>query len=242
MTKPNQSRRVEILGSLNLRDLGGYQTTDGETKWGTLFRSDSLHRLPEESQQQLIDLGIKTIIDLRSPYEIAAEKAYPLSKRAEINYFNFPLMGENQGNIIETIKSQSLLELYALLLEERSSTIKTIIETVATQPTPTVIHCAIGKDRTGLISALILAVAGVEVATIAQDYNLSDLYLASMYDELRVQAEAEYFTHLLSSPVETMLDTFGYLDSNYGGVANYLQQIGIDKHMQNTVAEVLVSP
>ncbi len=237
--QPNQ-RHLKLSGCMNLRELGGYQTTDGkQTKWQTLFRSDSLHQLPKSSQQQVIDYGIKTIIDLRSNFELETE-TYPLSQRTEIQYFNFPLIAEDQRNIIAAIKHQSLLELNTFLLKERSQVIKTILETIATTSTPVVIHCAVGKDRTGIISALLLAIAGVSPETIAQDYNLSDAYLAPLYEELRPQAEQENFTHLLSSPVQTMIDIFQYLDTNYGGLEGYLEQIGIGNNICDRLRKNLI--
>ena len=237
--KPYQ-RHLKLSGCMNFRELGGYKTIDGkQTKWQTLFRSDSLHQLPESSQKQLINYGIKTIVDLRSSFELESE-SYPLSQRTEIQYFNFPLIAENQRNIIAAIKHQSLLELNTFFLEERSQIIKTIIETIATQTAPVVIHCAVGKDRTGVISALLLAIAGVTRETIAQDYNLSDIYLAPLYEELRPQAERENFTHLLSSPMQTMLDTFEHLEENYGGVKDYLKQIGVDDSMCVRLRAILI--
>ena len=224
--QPNQ-RHLKLSGCMNFRELGGYQTKDGkQTKWQTLFRSDSLHQLPESSQQQVIDYGIRTIIDLRSSFEIE-NQSYPLSQRPEIQYFNFPLIAEDQRNIIAAIKHQSLLELNTFLLEERSQVIKTILETIAIQTNPVVIHCAVGKDRTGIISALLLAIAGVSPETIAQDYNLSDVYLAPLYEELRPQAERENFTHLLASPVQTMMETLNYLENNY--VNELIQKYKIKK-------------
>lgn len=233
-------RHLKLAGCLNLRELGGYETTDGQQiNWRILFRSDSLHRLPLSSQQQLINYGVKTIIDLRSPLEVAQEQ-YVFSHRPEINYFNLPLIEENNSNIIESIKHKSLLELNRFLLQERSLAIKTILETIATQPTPVIIHCAIGKDRTGLIIALLLTLAGVPIKTIAEDYQLSDHYLAPFYLQMRPTATKEGFTHLLQSQPQTIIDTFAYLALHHGGVNNYLDNMGISLTLQNRLKEMLI--
>lgn len=237
--KPFQ-RHLELLGCLNLRELGGYETTNGkQTKWRTFFRSDSLHRLPVSSQQQLIDYGIKTIIDLRSSFEVAKEE-YAFRNQPNIQYFNIPLVAENQRNIIESIKDKTLLELNQFLLQERSLAIKTILETIANQQTPVIIHCAVGKDRTGIITALLLAISGVPVKTIAEDYQLSDRYLASFHAKMRPKAIQEGFTHLLESPQQTMIDTFAYLDLHHGGVANYLENIGLDSTTYKRLQKMLL--
>ena len=234
-------RHLSLTGCLNLRELGGYETTEGkQLKWGTLLRSDSLHRLPISSQQQFIDYGVKTIVDLRSSFEVAQEE-YAFSKRTEINYFNIALVEENHRNIIESIKDKSLFEINQFLLEERSLAIKTILETIATQETPVVIHCAIGKDRTGLIIALLLAIAEVPRETIAQDYHLSDRYLETLYAQMRPEAIRGGYIYLLESPPQTIIDTFDYLDRHYKGINNYLENIGIDSTIQNRLKGMLTT-
>ena len=237
--KPNQ-RHIALEGCLNLRDLGGYTTTEGkQTKWRTMLRSDSLHRLPESSQQQLVTYGIKTIVDLRSPFEIATE-TYPLSQKLPLRYVNLPLIEENHKNIIESIKHQTLLKLNCFFLEERALALKKILETIATQQTPIIIHCAVGKDRTGIIAALLLAIAGVSIKTIAEDYHLSDRYLEPFYTNIRSQAAEEGFAHLLESAPQTIIDTFANLDRRYGGVNNYLTNIGLELSVRDRLKTMLV--
>ena len=237
--KPSQ-RYLQLPGCLNLRELGGYETTEGkQIKWRTLLRSDSLHRLPISSQQQLIDYGVKTIVDLRNLFEIKLEE-YAFSNRKEIRYFNLPLIEENQRNIIESIKDKTLLELNLFFLKERPLAIKIILETLATQQTPVIIHCAAGKDRTGFITALLLGLAGVPITTIAEDYHLSDRALASLYREIRPQAEKAGMTHLLESPPQTIIDTFAYLDRRYGGIDRYLENIGINLKTRDRLKTMLI--
>ena len=103
-----------------------------------------------------------------------------------------------------------------------------------------VIHCAAGKDRTGIIIALLLALVNVPVDTIAEDYQLSDRYFAFMYDKVRQQAIKEGFAHLLESSPQTIIDTFAYLDRNYGGVNNYLASIGVDSAKRIQLKTMLV--
>ena len=239
-SKLNQ-RHIALTGCLNLRELGGYTTTEGkQTRWRIVLRSDSLHRLPESSQQQLVNYGIKTIIDLRSPFEIATE-TYPLSKRPPIKYVNLPLIEENHKNIIELIKHQTLLELNRFFLEERSLALKTTLETISTQQTPIIIHCAVGKDRTGIIAALLLAIVGVCRETIAEDYHLSDRYLEPFYANIRSQAAKEGFSHLLDSAPQTIIDTFANLDRCYGGINNYLTNIGLELSVRDRLKSMLVN-
>lgn len=222
--KPSQ-QHLALPGCLNLREIGGYQTSEGkQIKWRNLLRSDSLHNLPVSSQQQLIDYGVRTIIDLRSPSEVSSQE-YTFSQISEIDYFNLPLVADRSQ--IESIKQKTLLEHNCFFLEKHSSAIKEILETIASQPTAVVIHCAAGKDRTGIIIALLLAIADVPVETIAEDYKLSDRYLAPLYSQIRALAIQHGFAHLLESSPQTMVDIFTYLEGNYGGINNYLANIGI---------------
>lgn len=231
-------RHLELEGCHNLRELGGYTTSDDrQISWCTLLRSDSLHRLPISSQQQLIDYGVKTIVDLRTLSEVNKE-SYVLSKSPEVRYFNLPLIEED--NFPQLMAKKTLLEHNCFMLEERSLAIKTILETIATQQTAVVIHCAAGKDRTGIIIALLLAVAKVPIATIAEDYHLSDRYLASFYVNIRERVIKERFTHLLESPPQTIIDTFAYLDRKYDGIDNYLNSIGIHLETRNCLKNILV--
>ncbi len=96
-------RHLKLAGCHNLRELGGYTTSDGkQIQWSTLLRSDSLHSLPLSSQQQLIDYGVRTIIDLRTPSEVK-RKSYALSNTSEIEYFNLPLVEDRSQSQLPAI-------------------------------------------------------------------------------------------------------------------------------------------
>ncbi|MGK7936512.1 MAG: tyrosine-protein phosphatase [Xenococcaceae cyanobacterium] len=234
-----QTRHLQLAGCLNLRDLGGYATSDDKfTSWRTLLRGDSLHRLSPENQQAIIEYGVKTIIDLRTLSEVNREP-YVLSKSPEISYFNLPLIEEE--DFPQLMAKKSLLEHNYFSLEKRSPKIKEILEIIATKQTAVVIHCAAGKDRTGIIIALLLAIAQVPVKTIAQDYQLSDRYLTSFYANIQEEAIKKGFAHMLLSPAEVIMDTFSYLDEHYGGVNGYLQTIGINQEQIKRLQTILVN-
>ena len=232
-------RHLPLTGCLNLRELGGYTTADGKSiRWRTLLRGDSLHKLSPESQQEIVDYGVKTIIDLRTRSEVK-KKPYILSKSPEISYFNLPLFEED--NFPQLWAKKTLFEHNCFVLEERSLQIKEILAVIATQPTGFVIHCAAGKDRTEIIIALLLAIANVPVATIAEDYALSEKYCSPLYVTIQEQAIKEGFAHILLSPPETILDTFNYLDKHYGGANSYLQDIGMNQVQIERIQTMLVN-
>lgn len=234
--KPDR-RHLKLLGSLNLRELGGHLTSEQkQTKWNTLLRSDSLHHLTLLAQEQLIDYGVKTIIDLRSSIEATEE--YPLSKDPAIQYWRLPLVEDIER--INSIAETSLLEHNYFFLQECSSAIAKILETINSSKAAIVIHCAAGKDRTGIIIALLLALAKVPVETIAEDYALSDRYLAPLYERMRSRAKKQGYAHLLNSQPQTIIDTFNFIDNNYGGIEQYLDSIGINTAKRSSLKMMLV--
>ncbi|MGK7953396.1 MAG: tyrosine-protein phosphatase [Xenococcaceae cyanobacterium] len=219
-------RHLQLSGCFNLRELGGYVTTEGKSiSWRTVLRGDSLHKLASESQQAIMEYGVKTILDLRTPSEVNKE-LYPLSKSPEINYVNIPLL--EAKNFPQLRAKKTLLEHNCFMLEERSPQIKQILKAIANNQAAVVIHCAGGKERTGIIIALLLAIANVPEVTIAEDYALSEKYVTPLYKKIQQQAIKEGFDRLLLSPPQIMLDTLSYLNKHYGGINGYLQAIDLD--------------
>jgi len=226
MTTTTDERHIPRAGTFNLRDVGGYATAEGgRVRWRTLFRADSLHRLPAEAQEALLARGVRTVIDLRHAGELAVAPHIPADAPG-IAYHHRSLFGDGQdmaphGDDLET--------LYRAVIDRRGAEIAAVFALLAAPGAlPAVVHCTAGKDRTGLIVALLLGVAGVPAATIAEDYALTAQYLvAEFWAEARVRAEAgghdwATYQQLLICPPELMLATLAYLDERYGGVVPYL--------------------
>lgn len=231
-------RHLPLAGAYNLRDIGGYRTTDGlTTRWGRLFRSDSLHALTSEAQEQLIGLGLRTVIDLRHEREVT-ELPNVFAASMTVRYRNVPLLDDRSAAAAASTPRSlpSLPEIYRRILDERRPQLLTVIEALA-QPgaLPAVVHCTAGKDRTGVVTALLLALAGVERSTIAEDYAATAERLAGPFmEEHRARTEAagidwESYQPLLGCPPEYMVETLAYLDTRHGGVAAYLVGCGIDR-------------
>lgn len=229
-TKP--SRQIEIAGAYNLRDIGGYTTSDQRrTRWRTLLRSASLHRLTLDSWRTLRDHGVRTIIDLRRTSETGYD-GYLVDKTYGMRYQHIPLFDDELYEVVDR-PARNLDELYRLLLDNCSAQFVAVLRAIAAQASaPVLIHCAVGKDRTGLAIALALGVAGVDDATIADDYALSSGLLEPIFEEFRVYARAnggdmQRLENMLVSERDTMLRTLSYLDSHYGGINAYLSQAGM---------------
>jgi protein-tyrosine phosphatase len=236
-------RHLTLAGTYNVRDVGGYATADGRrTRWRTLLRADSLHRLGPEGQRALLDLGLRTVVDLRRPNEVSRAPNV-LAATPELRYLQVSL---NTDAPEERTQLPTLPEIYRGILERAGEQIATIIGTLsAPGALPALVHCHAGKDRTGLVIALMLGVAGVPADLIAADYALSEAQLAGEFtDRARRHALAEGhdwegYRQLLLSPAAYMLDILAYLDEAHGGVAGYLRAAGLSEEQLAALREAL---
>lgn len=210
MTAPTHQRFLRWDTCYNARDLGGHATDEGGAiRWGALIRSDSVGRLNTEGRAALEAYGVRTIIDLRVPVEVRDEPS-PFTEHAAITTHYLPL-DPNDRTISKAViahKEAGLsapAAMNAAYLSTNQDQIAVILRAVADAPDGgIVIHCHAGRDRTGLIVALLLGVAGVPAATIGADYALS-----------------------FSAVSETMDATLDYLDHAYGGIVPYVRAIGL---------------
>lgn len=237
-TEERLERLLKLDGCYNLRHVGGYETLDGKrTRQHSIFRSDSLHRLPLASQTTLLNYGVRTIIDLRHGLEVTKAPNI-FSTSPHVTYLNLPLFTEELTE--EEIRAGTLQKLYLHLLDSCQSQVKAVMNVIASYPTSILIHCAAGKDRTGLITALLLGLAHVPFTTIATDYSHSADYILPLYaSEIEVAKQFGY-AHVYESPQQTMLDTLHYLEQQYGGVVGYLGAIGLTNEQINRLRGMLI--
>lgn len=229
-----KQRHLRLEGSHNIRDIGGYATLDGgETRWRTLIRADNLDKLPLHSQQALIDEGVNTIIDLRDTWETAKfSNVFAGSNR--VNYLHRPLL-EHQAIYDQMQDVERLDDMYRVILDGCQAQIKAILEAIPVDAQAcTVVHCSAGKDRTGMVIMLLLALGGVPAATIAEDYALSSVYLTEWTAQRRQKVVADggdlkRFEEDVSSRPETMLNTLDYLETALGGIDTYLKTVGLEQ-------------
>ena len=224
------TRHLPVKGTYNVRDLGGYVTPEGETQWRRILRADGLHRLDEEGMGALVEAGVATVIDLRHPGELASQPN-PFNANPAVRYHNVSLF----DSLAPTPKpgQDLLLELYILALDTRQEALAQVLTLIAEAPEGTVLyHCTAGKDRTGVVSALLLAVAGVEAALIVEDYALTAKMIAPMIEEMTAHAAAQganvdHFRPLLASDPSTMIETIAYIEKTHGSAVAYLEKTGL---------------
>ena len=224
-------RHLPVSGTYNIRDLGGYPSAVGETRWRRLLRADGLHRLDAEGRAALEAEGVSTIIDLRHQGERESEPN-PFESHATVRYHTVSLFDRLAPTADPGI--DALLDLYLRALAERQAEIRTILSLIAAAPDGAVLfHCAAGKDRTGLIAALLLANAQVDPAAILADYALTGVMIAPLLDDIIARHVArggrrETLLPLLACDPATLAATLDHLDRTYGSPRDYLAHIGLD--------------
>jgi protein-tyrosine phosphatase len=224
------TRHLPIAGTYNIRDLGGYATQTGQTRWRALFRADSLHRIDADGVATLVEHGVRTVVDLRQPQELE-HQPNPFATHPGVRYHNVSLF---EAVVPPPGAADVLLEMYKLALAHRGAALQSILSAIADAEDGAVLfHCTAGKDRTGIVAALLLSVAGVDGETIGRDYAVTAQMIAPMVDELIAGARArgadvESFRPMLASNPETMAAFLEHLTDAYGGVAVYLETIGVD--------------
>ena len=245
------SRRIEIEGAFNVRDIGGYETADGRTtRWQTFLRADNVSTLPQHSQDALTStIGVRTVIDLRRQAEIDAQPDNVLSRSQHVKYHNVDIVDDMVFDQVESAEPREKIHAsYRNMLDRRGRKFGEVLRVMA-QPgaLPAMYHCMAGQDRTGLISALLLGLVGVPEETIAADYTLTAeyrnyAYLDSNPEPLGV-GPADFTVEgyrAQSCPPEVMLDTLRYLDERYGGIEAYVRSTGVTDNDIDTLRAALV--
>ena len=198
------NRSIDLDGCVNFRDLGGYPTRDGRTlRWRQLFRSDALHALSESDVGRLRDeLSLSDIVDLRSTYELSNEGRGPL-EREPIAFHHNPLFdGDPSAAERRRADEMSLGERYVGMMEFGHEKIVNAVRLLARAERGAVYHCAAGKDRTGVISAILLGTLGVDDELIVADYALSGERIDEIID--RVMSMKGYEETLKDMPADTL--------------------------------------
>jgi protein-tyrosine phosphatase len=240
-------------GCVNVRDLGGLPTADGEvTRFKRVVRADNVRGLSAEGWHALVRHGVKRIVDLRFPEELAGD----VPGDVPVEVVHVSVLGERRTEEWQAEQNAAmdaaadvasyLVWSYGTFLELYRDRFAAAVRAVADAPQGAVlVHCMGGKDRTGLLSALLLRVADVPADVVAADYSLTEDNLAPSAAEWIAAApdEDERRRRILlqPAPADAMRAVLEELDARHGGVREYLRGTGVDDRALDRIRDRLVA-
>ncbi len=241
---------IELENAVNVRDLGGLPVEGGKRlRTGQLVRSDNLQDLSPSDVTRLVDeIGVTTVVDLRSTGEVTSEGPGPLQAVASVEHLHLSLLPEF-GEMTDVAKDALALNreralqrdpenvadaFYFGYLEDRPESVVGALRAVATAPGAALVHCAAGKDRTGVVIAMALSVLGVPREEIVADYEATGERIVQILDRLR--SSPTYAADIDNVPAhehdprpDIMRRFLDRLDSDYGGPLGWLGEHGFDR-------------
>ncbi|MCI4064680.1 tyrosine-protein phosphatase [Micromonospora sp. R77] len=226
------TRRIPFDSLFNFRDVGGYPAHDGRSvRWGRLYRSDSPHRIDGPDREAFAALGVRTVIDLRRPSEVERDGRVPeydglTYRHIHPEHHDWAQVPYDDGQDL----ARYLADRYAALAETGTAGLAEAVGLIADSANaPVVVHCVAGKDRTGIVCALTLAVLGVADEDIAADYALSTEASArfSAWVAATFPDAEEPPAPFLASPAEAMTLFLTELRAGHGSVEDYLRHAGV---------------
>lgn len=223
-----RSRHLDWDGCLNLRDLGGLPTEDGRTTaWGAFVRGDTLCGLSDAGRGSVVGYGIRTVVDLRSHDELSREPNPFAALPDLVSYLHHPL--NDPATDAQLSVQSSAVERYLTMIVAGGARIADIFTALAGARPGVLFHCFAGRDRTGIISALLLRLAGVDLETIVGDYEVTDVRLRVRYEEWLTTLEGagrERFVSSLAERGHPIRAVVTWIDGRYGSVGTYLTEHG----------------
>ena len=251
MTSPQW---IRLEGAANVRDVGGLPAGSSRTRAGRLIRADNLQGLTDADVQELVDRRhVTAVVDLRTTVEVDSEGPGPLVRDGRVRMVHLSLFPEAGATTDVTAEDElaeapallpwqaeseddrppprSTAEVYLRYLEDRPDSIVGALRLVARANGATVVHCAAGKDRTGVVVAMALNAVGVDREAVVGDYIRSAERIDEVMD--RLAGSPTYAGDVDDGPADrhapradTMRDFLAALDERYGGTTQWLRSQG----------------
>jgi protein-tyrosine phosphatase len=246
-TAADFERLIELGGATNFRDVGGYPTAEGRrTRWRALFRADGLSRLTDADLVVMADLGLRTVVDLRSSYELEQGR-FPV-ERVPVAFHHFPLLDALPDPERFTLTPGMLGVQYREMVRDAAPQIASALRLLVLPGSlPAVIHCTAGKDRTGVLFAVLLSLLGVDDGTVVEDYarssaNMTRLraQLIARYPEGRETIEAA--DEMFAARPEYIEDLLADLREEYGSITGYAAAAGVGPDVVDALRSALLEP
>lgn len=231
------ARALPWDGCHNVRDLGGLPTASGgRTRAGVVIRADSIGHLTPRGRERALAAGVRRVVDLRFPGEEGGEP----DAQTAVEVVRVSLFGERdaaeEAAFDERVRdaddvAAAFADGYVAALERNRGRVGEAVTAVAEADGPVVVHCLAGKDRTGIVSALLLAAAGVPDGVVAADYALSEPNMLGLFGEWvaasRDEGEHRLRSRLIMAPAAAMAAVLQWLRTSAGGAEEYLRSAGV---------------
>jgi len=244
--RPSMRLRYYMFENIyQFRDIGGYVTVDSHvTAYNRFFRSSALFGMTIDDQRQVYDLGVRTIIDVRTAEEIVEQGRTQFDTSFDVNVLHVPMLTRHQALYELSAGSRSAALISGI--EQIHSFFSQFFEIVSSIDHAVVFHCSLGIDRTGLLTALLLDVAGVDHEEIVSDYSRTNIYLAPRLPLLR-QRRPNYLTpnqfeQLIVAHPQAMRDLLQYVYQKYGSVREFLVHVGVPSQQIDQVVHRMLTP
>lgn len=228
-------RRITLEGAFNFRDLGGYPAADGRSiAWRRLFRSDGLSRLTADDLVRLVDLGIATVIDLRTAGERERESMPEGPFTPAVHHLPMMDVLPSEDELVSWVDEDFLIGRYSQMLDDGAGAIGEAVRVLsAPGAVPGLFHCAAGKDRTGILAAVVLGVLGVPDDVIAEDYALSQAAMVEFFEFLKQRfpdKEEELLrreAQIESITPRVMRGLIDHVERTYDGFLGFADHLGV---------------
>lgn len=210
-------KRYLVNSIENMRDIGGYVAGEFIVAEGNIIRSNLPNEISVEDKEYLKSIGIKNIIDLRSGEEVANKPSVFMNDK-DFNFYHLEMLSGRE--IPPSCEAVPISYFTMLNAKENIRDIFKILK----KGEKVLYYCNAGKDRTGVVTALILKTLGVDIENIASDYILTKEF---MKDVLKHNTFTEEVLKIITPRKENIYKFFEYLENEYGSIQNYLNVIGI---------------
>ncbi len=245
-TTEGRPRTVELESAVNFRDIGGYRAGESRTRWGLVYRADNCSHLTDSDVETLRRLGISSVLDLRTSFEVDGGR-FPTEALA-VTMHHFPLLDELPDPERFTMAPGVLASQYEEITERAAPRIGQALKALAAPGAlPAVVHCTAGKDRTGIVMALLLSLLGVDDEVVVADYALSGeamgrlrAALVERYPEGREVIEGA--DEMFSADPTNMEQLLATLRRRHGSIEAYAASAGAGEAVVVALRERLLEP
>jgi len=242
---------LELSAPVNLRDLGGIRIAGGTLRPQLVIRTDDIAYATREVAQQLVGSGLAAVIDLRSPAEVATTGRGPLAE-FPVAYHNLPLISDVSRSTpkgAEGFTHEAMGRMYLQMVENSAAQLVTALNIIAYSPGTTAFHCAAGRDRTGVLAAMLLLALGASDEAIVADYALTGKnmraimqrnrpVMGAMWRALGMDFSKIDTSQLLTGPMDVAMEMMlGELRARHGDPLAPLRAAGLSEDTIQRLSE-----